>query len=369
MICIFSNVFTAIWITKQFQRKETMKHENGTEPIDNLEITISGTHSIYAYYKSLEPFWGVWRIDKYLGEGNHGKVFRIVRNDLGKEYTAALRIITVPQTEREWHSLMADGMDEVSAASYFYGFVNETVNEIALMSELRGNSNIVKYEDYMVIEHADHHGWDILIRMELLTPFYETITNENSLYRNQVIKLGIDICTALELCHAKKIIHKKIQPDSIFVSQTGDYMLGDFDLASKEVSMNYRYSYMAPEIFEGKEYSIRSDFYSLGLIMYKCLNRNRLPFWALPPSPVKYGDRENALNRRFKGETIPLPIDANDELGQTILKACAYDPEDRYHNATEMRLELERLNGSMDNPAMGDDERNGRRIGFFRLFK
>ena len=339
-----------------------MTSDNGMDSIDNLEATVAGMPAAYPYYKRMEPFWGVWRIDKFLGEGTYGKVFRIVRNDFGREYRSALKIITVPPSESEWHSLIKDGMDEVSATSYFYGFVSEIVNEIALMSELRGNSNIVSYEDHMVVEHADHHGWDILIRMELLTPFLETITTENSLDRKQVINIGIDICKALELCHEKKVIHRDIKPENIFVSQAGDYKLGDFGVArtiektSGAMSKKGTYTYMAPEVFHEKEYGTSVDLYSLGIVMYKCLNRHRTPFLPLPPSTMKYEDKENALNRRFKGETIPLPIDANDELGQIILKACAYNPEDRYHNAKEMRLELELLNGNRSNVAKEESQ-------------
>ena len=328
-------------------------YENNAK--DNLDATMGGISAAYAYYKSMEPFWGVWRIDKLIGEGAFGKVFRIVRNDFGKEYKSALKIITVPPSESEWRSVMADGLDEVSATSYFYGFVNEIVNETALMSELRGNSNIVSYEDHMVIEHTDHHGWDILIKMELLTPFLETITPGNSLDRKQVINLGIDLCKALELCHKNNLIHRDIKPENIFVSPAGDYKLGDFGVArtvektTGAMSQKGTPTYMAPEVYYGREYGASVDLYSLGIVMYKCLNRHRTPFLPLPPSTPSHQDKEDALKRRLGGEIIQLPIDAADDLGRIILKACAYKPEDRYQSATEMRLELERLNGNRSN--------------------
>ena len=43
------------------------------------------------------------------------------------------------------------------------------------MNTLKGSGNIVSYEDHAVIEHEDGIGWDIIIRMELLTPLQEHI--------------------------------------------------------------------------------------------------------------------------------------------------------------------------------------------------
>ena len=170
------------------------------------------------YYKSLEPFWGCWRITRQIGEGAYGKVFEINREDSG-QFSSALKIITIPQSESEWQSLMADGMNEQSATSYYRGLVDDIKSEIVLMSGLRGNSNIVSYEDHAEVAHADGRGWDILIRMELLSPFLDYIPNDRSMERDKVIKLGIDICKALEICQRQRIIHRDIKPENIFLAE------------------------------------------------------------------------------------------------------------------------------------------------------
>lgn len=92
------------------------------------------------------------------------------------------------------------------------------------------NANIVGYEDYAVIEHKDSIGWDIVIRMELLTDLPSYIRN-NSFCVNDIVKLATDVCSALEVCHEQKIIHRDIKPDNIFVSGNGDFKLGDFGVA------------------------------------------------------------------------------------------------------------------------------------------
>ena len=81
-----------------------------------------------SYYKKYEPIFGEWSIVREIGEGSFGKVFEIERRDFGYTYKAALKAITIPQSQSEVKSVLADGMDEQSATSYFRGFVEETVS-------------------------------------------------------------------------------------------------------------------------------------------------------------------------------------------------------------------------------------------------
>ena len=58
-----------------------------------------------------------------------------------------------------------------------------------MMYQLRGTTNIVSYEDHEVRKHENDVGWDIMIRMELLTPL-DTYTKEHVMRRQDVIRLG-----------------------------------------------------------------------------------------------------------------------------------------------------------------------------------
>ena len=113
---------------------------------------------------------GNWKLTSILGEGSYGRVFEAVREDFGRTYKSALKIITIPQNQGEIKSIMADGMDGGSVTSYFKSIVEELVDEFTIMSKLKGRSNVVSYEDHHVIQHKNGIGWDIIIRMELLTP-------------------------------------------------------------------------------------------------------------------------------------------------------------------------------------------------------
>ena len=92
-----------------------------------------------------ETVLGNWVLVGMIGEGSFGRVFEAEREDFGRTYKAAIKIITIPQSSSEIKSAMADGMDRESAESYFEGFVGELVDEFSLMSSLKGNSNVVSY--------------------------------------------------------------------------------------------------------------------------------------------------------------------------------------------------------------------------------
>lgn len=309
-----------------------------------------------SYYKKYEPIFGEWSIVRELGEGSFGKVFEIERRDFGYTYKAALKAITIPQSRSEIERIADDGMDPESVTAYFRGFVQELVEEFRIMSKLKGESNIVSYEDHRVIEHTDEIGWDVFIRMELLTPLTK-YAKEHGMSRSDVIRLGIDICSALELCRKNNIIHRDIKPENIFVSESGKFKLGDFGIAKTVekttggLSKKGTYTYMAPEVYTGKAYGPGVDIYSLGIVLYRFMNNNRTPFLPPYPTPIKYTDRESAMNRRMDGETIPAPANADEALSRVILKACAYKPEERYRSAADMRRDLEALLGDAEQPS------------------
>lgn len=306
-----------------------------------------------SYYRQYEPIFGSWKIVRLIGEGSFGKVFEIEREDFGVTYKAALKAITVPQSQSEVREVLLEGMDDASARTYFGSLVKDLVTEFALMNKLKGNSNIVSYENHQVIEHKEGIGWDILIQMELLTPL-NSYFQTNPVTQQDVIKLGTDLCKALELCQKYHIIHRDIKPENIFISDSGEFKLGDFGVArtaektTSGMSKKGTYTYMAPEVYKGEAYGATVDIYSLGIVLYRLLNGNRMPF--LPPAPalITYDDREKALVRRLSGESLPPPINARGKLADVVRKACAFRAADRYSRPEQMRQDLESVLAGKD---------------------
>lgn len=294
---------------------------------------------------NINQVWPEWNEDCVLGEGSFGKVYRAKRVEYGRTFYSAIKVLTVPKSQQEIKFARSQGMNDTEIYNYFHSLVENLLNEITLMDNLKGAKNIVGIEDYKIIEHQGEIGWDIFIRMELLTPF-DSFVLKPDFSQKDVIRLGVDICTALEVCEQNYILHRDIKPDNIFISKFGEYKLGDFGIARKleasqaNLSRKGTLNYMAPEVYKSEEYGSSVDIYSLGLVLYTLLNNNRVAF--LPPYPqqITYKDNEEALARRLSGEQLSLPCNASKSLGAVVIKACAYNPKDRYQTATEFKNAL-----------------------------
>lgn len=302
------------------------------------------------YFSKYEPIFGAWHITEEIGAGAEGHLYRIRREDaLGHVFYSALKAISIPSAgEAELESMIAGGLSREEAEQYYDSIAENTVSEFELLEKLKGNSNIVSYEDHEIYRREEGFGWDVLIRMEELTPLVK-----HSVYHrmdeNEIIRLGKDICRGLAVCSKFGIVHRDIKPENIFISPAGNYKLGDFGIArilektNASLSRKGTYSYMAPEIYWGKGYDFTVDVYSLGMVMYRYLNDGRMPFMPAYPEPLKYTDGETAFARRVGGNDLPVPRNGSPGLRAIILKACAYDKSDRYSSAEEMLDDLEAL--------------------------
>ncbi len=294
----------------------------------------------------LKKIWAEWQIeDKPLGTGSSGVVYKAVRRDLNVESYAAIKVISIPADSSQVDSLRSEGLDVGATKTYLQSLVKDFISEIQLMESLKGVQNIVSVEDYKVVEKTDEIGWYIFIRMELLTPF-NTYLCGRKLTEEDVIKLGCDICSALEICGKRNIIHRDIKPENIFINDFGHFKLGDFGIARKMenmtggLSQKGTFNYMAPEVAKSSDYDARVDTYSLAVVLYRLLNGNMLPFLDAEKQLLNPNERRNAVDRRIRGEKLPAPRDASPAMADLILRACAYDPDMRFASAAEMKQAL-----------------------------
>lgn len=292
--------------------------------------------------------WPEWELIEKIGEGSFGKVYKAKRTERGRSFYSAIKIISIPASKGELDSVRSEMNNEQSTREYFRNLVEDCIQEIYTMEHFCGNSHVVSFEDFKVVEYLDDIGWDISIRMEYLTSFMDYCTGKE-LTEKEVIKLGCDLAMALIYCRKLNIIHRDVKPENIFVSRFGDFKLGDFGIAREQahtmsnMSKKGTYSYMAPEIYKGEKYDSSIDIYSLGIVLYKLMNQNRLPFLSLDKQLITYRDKETALARRMAGEKMPAPVNASAAFSHIILKACAYEPGKRYRKPEDMLRDLEKL--------------------------
>ena len=284
--------------------------------------------------------WSGWETVRLIGRGSFGTVYELRRELVdGTTESAAMKVITIPQNQADISEMYGEGYDDESITATFRAHLKNIVAEYSLMRKLDGSANAVNCKDISYIQHSDGIGWDIFIRMELLTPLTKTLSG--TVPEETVLKIGRDICSALVLCKKYDIVHRDIKPQNIFVSPNGDYKLGDFGIAKTvEKTMGGTkvgtYKYMAPEVYNNRPYGSGADLYSLGLVLYWLLNDRRMPFMPLPPAKILAGQDEEARQRRLSGEPLPPPAHGSAELKAIVLKACAYAPEERFHSAREM---------------------------------
>lgn len=290
--------------------------------------------------------WNGWEIVDSLGIGSYGAVYRIRRNIFGVWENAALKVINLPRNSHELEDLYSNGYSNESITMMLKNQLGEIHQEYLLMHNLKGHTNIVCCDDFQYIPQQGSIGWRIYIRMELLTPLLQYLGT--SISQEQTIRLGMDMCNALQLCRKHHIIHRDIKPQNIMVSRDGDYKLGDFGVAKIAESTSGgtktgTVPYMAPEVFFCRPYGHQADIYSLGIVLYWMLNERKTPFLPLGDQIPSVEQMRKASDRRLAGEPLPPPAHGSRELQRIVLKACAFDPNMRYTSASEMLADLKSL--------------------------
>ena len=310
----------------------------------------------------INQIWPSWHTVELIGRGAFGEVYKAKREELGETFYSAVKIIQIPQDEGEIREMLSDGQTSASIQYYFESVARGLLNEIKVMETLKSAGNVVNIEEFEIQQKEDTIGWTAYIRMELLQNLND-YRKGRLMSREEVANLGQDICEALICCEQSRIIHRDIKPSNIFVDRYGNFKLGDFGIARQMEKTQSTLSrkgtelYMAPEVRLGESgSSYNVDIYSLGLVMYRLLNRNRMPFEPLESEMLSYQEKEGALVRRLKGEVLPLPVDAGEELGRIILKACQADKAKRYQSAEEMKRDLLAWKGKTETSAQTGKE-------------
>lgn len=305
--------------------------------------------------RDYEPLWDGWVTGRLIGEGRMGKLYHAEREQEGATICALVRMLSVPNDDNEKKDVVERVLfgDSEAAKEYYKPIVEGFARSTAIMEEIKGGANLVFYEDSLIAEQEDGVGADIIVRMKQLESI-ERLLSGGSVSSEEVTLLGIDICSALEVCALKGIAHGEVKPSNIFIGEDGMYKLGDFGLAPKaEPRTGISARYLAPETCRGDAPDPISDICSLGLVMYELLNAGRPPF--IPASGeggCSEADIEAAIDKRVSGAPCPPPVSARGALAQAILKAISPDRHSRFITLTEFKLALLEIKSAIDDGSL-----------------
>ena len=290
----------------------------------------------------IEQVWPGWKVVRMIGAGTFGQVYEIHREEFGSLEKAALKVLTIPHESGKINEYRSMGYDNQSIMKRCADDRDNIIKEYKMMVQMKESANAVFCEDLKYVQNENGIGWDIFIKMQLLTPMMNVLGTFNE---KKIIKLGMDICNALIFCKKKNIVHRDIKPQNIFVSEDGTFKLGDFGIAKtmeKTVggTKTGTYNYMAPEVYHNKPYGSAADQYSLGLVLYWLLNNRELPFLPHTGDIPSAEELKEAGERRFNGEPLPEPVNGSEGIKQIVIKACQPLPQNRFRSPEEMREAL-----------------------------
>jgi non-specific serine/threonine protein kinase len=218
-------------------------------------------------------------------------------------------------------------------------------------------ASLLSHPHICTIYEIEQYESAYFIAMELLEgQTLEQMLHSGPLELPQVLRWGVQACRALEAAAERGIVHRDLKPANIFITKRGAVKLLDFGLAMIDPQSQARQSaeprnirltfpglvvgtvaYMSPEQACGEGLDIRSDLFSLGVVLYE-LATGELPF---------RGAGWNATIEKILHSEPATPESINPDLppsfGQVIGKCLQKLPQDRYQTPNELAEALQQL--------------------------
>ena len=139
--------------------------------------------------------------------------------------------------------------------------------------------NIIKYYDFIFKKNKE------IIIMEYVEGgnLKDKIEEKKVIEENKIIDWFIEICEGIKYIHNKKIIHRNLKSNNIFLTKDNHIKIGNYGISNilynesqSKINIGTAF-YLSPEIIKGKSYDYKSDIWNLGIILYE-LTQLKYPF-------------------------------------------------------------------------------------------
>ncbi|XP_020928505.1 serine/threonine-protein kinase Nek1 isoform X10 [Sus scrofa] len=241
------------------------------------------------------------RVQK-IGEGSFGKAILVKSIEDGRQYVIKeINISRMSNKERE-----------------------ESRREVAVLANMK-HPNIVQYREsfeengslYIVMDYCE--GGDLFKRIN---------AQKGILFQeDQILDWFVQICLALKHVHDRKILHRDIKSQNIFLTKDGTVQLGDFgiarvlnstvELARTCIGTPY---YLSPEICENKPYNNKSDIWALGCVLYEMCTLKHA---------FEAGNMKNLVLKIISGSFPPVSLHYSYDLRSLLSQLFKRNPRDR----------------------------------------
>ncbi|XP_066042108.1 serine/threonine-protein kinase Nek1 isoform X13 [Chamaea fasciata] len=246
-------------------------------------------------------------MDKYIkvrkiGEGSFGKAILVKAKENGQQYVIKeINISKMSNKERE-----------------------ESRREVAVLANMK-HPNIVLYREsfeengclYIVMDYCE--GGDL---------FKKINAQKGILFsEDQILDWFVQICLALKHIHDRKILHRDIKSQNIFLTKDGTIQLGDFgiarvlnstaELARTCIGTPY---YLSPEICQNKPYNNKSDIWALGCVLYEMCTLKHA---------FEAGNMKNLVLKIISGPFPPVSMHYSYDLRNLLSQLFKRNPRNR----------------------------------------